>query len=72
MSEKQPKYMKGFVYYGMDAGEKMDKFSMVTTKLVGDYKAPVPQNAKYVVVKVHPNKDFEDMYMCKFLKSEDL
>ncbi len=39
-----------------DVGEKIDKYAMVVFKEIGDYKAPVPQNAEIVVMNA---KTFE-------------
>ncbi len=50
----------------MDAGENIDKFAMVTMKMTGDYKAPVPQNVNYKLMKadiIEPKtmpKDYDD------------
>ena len=38
------------IIYGMDAGEKTDKYATVTIRVTGDYKCPVPQNIKYELV----------------------
>ena len=44
------------ITYGFDAGEKIDKFAMVTIETTGDFKAPVPQNIEYKLMNA---KTFE-------------
>lgn len=63
----------------MDAGEKIDKFAMVTMKMTGDYKAPVPQNVEYKLMnadiiepKTFPRGYEFDSPICGFYTGKDV